>query len=61
MSLFFKIAKKQFQWLKPKYVAYQETWGFCYKELIAVSPFIFIADNFPVFSTGNQFCGLNRQ
>jgi hypothetical protein len=28
------------------------------KELIAESPFTFMAGNFPAFSTGNQFCDL---
>jgi hypothetical protein len=41
--------KKWFQRLKPKYVADQYMWGFSSKELIAKSPFTFIADIFPHF------------
>jgi hypothetical protein len=49
------IAKNQFQQLKPKYMAHQNTWHFCCKELIEESPFTFIADIFPAFSAGYRF------
>jgi hypothetical protein len=49
-----------FHWLKSKYVAYQYTWGFCYKELMVESSFTFVADNFLTFSAGNGFWDLWR-
>ncbi len=52
------IANNKFQQLKQKYVAFQNAWGFCCKELIAESPVTFIADNFSTFSVGNQFWDL---
>jgi hypothetical protein len=50
--------KNRFQRLKPKYVAYEYTGGSRCKELIAGSPFIFMADNFPAFPAGNHFFNL---
>jgi hypothetical protein len=52
------MAKNQFQWLKPKYVAYPIQWGAPCKELMAESPLKSINDNFPAFPTGNRFCDL---
>jgi hypothetical protein len=56
MELALKIAKNWFQQLEPKYMAYQYKWGIRCKELIARSPFTFIADNFSSISAGNRFC-----
>jgi hypothetical protein len=39
----------------PKLVAYLIEWGAHCKELIAESPFRFIADNLPAFPAGNWF------
>jgi hypothetical protein len=41
--------------LAPKYVAYQYTWGSHWKELKAISPVTFMADNLTPFSAGNRF------
>jgi hypothetical protein len=57
------IRKNRFQLLKLKYVAYQSTWGSHCKELIAESPFIFMADNYPAIPTeknGSIICSYNR-
>jgi hypothetical protein len=50
--------KNWFERLKPKYVVYEYTLGSRCKELIAGSPFIFIAGNFPAFPAGNWFFNL---
>jgi hypothetical protein len=50
--------KKQFQRLKPKYVAYPIHRGTRCKELIAGSPFKSISDSCPAFPAGNRFCDL---
>jgi hypothetical protein len=50
--------ENQFQRLKPKYVAYQNTWGSRYKEAIAERPFIFVADKFPALPAENRFFNL---
>jgi hypothetical protein len=39
-------------------MAYPIQWGARCKELIAESPFRFIADNFPAFPAGNRFYDL---
>jgi hypothetical protein len=43
-------------------VVYQYTWDFHHKELMAKSPFTFIADNFQHFKleTGSVICSGNR-
>jgi hypothetical protein len=53
--LLFKLQITSFSSLRKKYVAYQNTWGFRCKELMAENPFTFIADNFSTFTAGNRF------
>jgi hypothetical protein len=49
------LLKNRLQRLKQKFVAYEYTWGSRCEDLMAESPFIFIADHFPAFPAGNWF------